>query len=1520
MKTKLLLLLLMLTVAVSAMASCFSGGGPSGEGKEEENLIYNSTSELYLITSPDLENDFVGEINAQLDYSREDYVRLAAFNSEPHRHEIVLGVTDREISKTALQRLERIDKNDDNEYRFVIYSDGSSVAVVWEENEIDPGVMANIALEYFLENYCSEKLVAAAGNLYSAAVNVVDDYYRPLDAEKSLASWDTFAERYGEELAASFKQLYAIYSPDCITWLANLYDPDICVCVDLYGEETCSGTKYCGTGGFYFSNSARDTLGYLPDVESTHQALNFLTSSGLAGSYLSIITEDMKKQIGDFVYALEEPNGYFYHPQWGIEFTDTKITRRSRDLGWATSILSVLGRTPKYTTASGVKGENARGTASLLTERLGSSVSAVSRVILTSDDAYAAHLQDLESFKKYLASKDLRNESYGVGSEIGSQTSQIKARDKQIGTPDNPTPLMDYLIDWLNAGQNPETGNWDWKKPGDEGYRDYHGTNGLLKIIGIYTEHGVEMPYAKEAAMSAMADIINPAQVNQVVELYNTWFAIKQINSNLNECGGAEGAAKVAEIRSSLMSIAPEAIIVSRDKISGFLKLDGSASYDLTRSSATAQGCPSAVPNTNEGDVNGSTIAINGIIGNIASALGISKPNLFGSTEKYLFKKTIAELSPITKVDDSPKPEAFDFEYDKIGAAPEDITLLDGNGGTTVVVADPTGRGSGNVLQVISGKNSGDTIKVPVQNSSGLAKSYVFEGDFCINEASSDYLLQLSIDACYLITFRQVVDEKDPDYGRIRLVESSSATGNVSIDRYLGITVDKGQWFKIKMEYYLGTEDEVRIKIYADTDLTDDSDCKLYAISDNYRNESGAKVTTGSATPGKSFYISQIYVMKSASLEMYVDNIGCYVSKTEYSSILQDGDKPYFNIDAPGNPRVEYSFDDGEIPDDLTVNSPDEAVSVKDGALSINGSASVSTVTAPINIVGPVAKCAIAEFDITCTSATVGKDVLLINGMEGKTQVFGMLLKCMEDTDGMYLTICPRNESSVDSPVGGVKIPVDTKVNLRFEYYHLEDVVLVYVNGQFTGASVKLYSEGNRRTVDALCFSTYKDSTAEVLIDGLTFEMAPNLFVDAVAPEKPEKLYGFETQESEVTVSGVGTGVQSHDGDKALVMNSSRGKGAISLPVNVRSNVINAQIISMRLDYLSFPTGGDMQAITLSDSFGNALVSFVLGYAEGRVGLYEVGKGGRLSTPLYTYDKSKTVELDVEVYGESGMVHILVNGAVVAKSSVILGEEYLDNAAATLTVESLSAASTVAIDDVKCESLYKVYKVVKLPQGVNGEADPSVGLTFDKSSSGNLPSSVYTLTYGDNYVGIRNMYNGITEEYSNVLEINKLGAGNDELAFTAGEDISGTGAVVFEADIKLDVTTNGCAYRIYFGADKKGTDPMYLLQLSRNSSNQVYLEDISTASDGAISNYYATDVKVGEWFKLRVELVAGDRNTVSFRIFVDGVMIVESHNFAGSQKPDAEVKPLPKSVKLYAMGATRGSLFIDNLSISALEE
>lgn len=474
---------------------------------------------------------------------------------------------------------------------------------------------------------------------------------------KQNEAWEALREHVGGEagveLVSALKDLYSIYDDRLIEWFANLYD-----------------TK---TGAWYYSNSARDNeetvrkdVSYklLPDVESTHQALRFINSSGLCmdrgGKYWTALPEWMKNDILKFTMSLQDENGFFYHPQWTKEHTDRLLSRRARDLMWSVDIISNLGTAPTYDTPSGKKGSGF--------DFYGNPVKLTEKATLSNGDtekkpsSTASYSPDFENSKTLLAYLEKLKEDnagkglsyWAIGNTLSAQCAQIRKRDRDLKEIGEKADLSETLINWLNENQNPENGLW-------EPTSDYMAVNGLLKISGVYSGCGVEMPHADIAAEAAIAAMVSDEEIESGVWLYNTWFSISNILGNLRRYGKEteiegkilDGNARADRIIDKLRSIAPAAIRKTKEKILPFKRDDGGFSYGRNGSCPTSQGMPVCIPDSRESDVNGCIIASHEMIGYIYSALGLSeyKVPMFGDVhfERYMQiveenrKKALAE-------------------------------------------------------------------------------------------------------------------------------------------------------------------------------------------------------------------------------------------------------------------------------------------------------------------------------------------------------------------------------------------------------------------------------------------------------------------------------------------------------------------------------------------------------------------------------------------------------------------------------------------------------------------------------------------------------------------------------------------------------------------------------------------------------------------------------------------------------------------------------------------------------------
>ena len=127
-----------------------------------------------------------------------------------------------------------------------------------------------------------------------------------------------------DRILTELKRADELCGKSVLDWLASLYDPK--------------------SGGFYYSVSARDNDGFLPDLESTYQAIYLLQ---LGGMYKTgpVPEEIMPREIQDgfvkFAETLQDDSdGYFYHPQWGKKIG---FSRRGRDLMWAKGLIGKFG-------------------------------------------------------------------------------------------------------------------------------------------------------------------------------------------------------------------------------------------------------------------------------------------------------------------------------------------------------------------------------------------------------------------------------------------------------------------------------------------------------------------------------------------------------------------------------------------------------------------------------------------------------------------------------------------------------------------------------------------------------------------------------------------------------------------------------------------------------------------------------------------------------------------------------------------------------------------------------------------------------------------------------------------------------------------------------------------------------------------------------------------------------------------------------------------------------------------------
>jgi len=659
-------MLLVLSTLLSVFACTDTGGtgdnsgDEGGEGGTGESTVRQFDAIVYA--------DGIGEgidfrtfINNYQKLTGKRLMLYTEAEREEEGNEVLFGSTDRHISKLANRAMREYKRSHilgRFDVAYAICADGGDVAVVFDNNYI-----ADLVVNKFIE-LSKDKNLAELDDYVESGFMTVGSQNAAVEQEKREQQLSKIAEQFGVDTASAVREHLALATPDFYVWLANLYEPRTCICdnYDELGYRMCllpkdeEGNYLCHGGGFYYCNSARDHEGYYIDIESSVQALSFLTGSGMLSSATKL-DKQIQNDMLAFAKSLQsEDDGYFYHPQWGKNIS---VSRRGRDLSWATSIISTFGSRPLYNTPNGVTGELGapgakKDSASVSPLSESSAAVAVSKVILCA--VWPSHLATLADFELYLKSFNLKSASYSAGNTFSSQTGQILQRDREglangefhdtNGDGKADDGLVAAFERHFNAAQNPENGLW-------EDSVHYNSVNGLMKIGGAYNGLGIKLPNAEAAFNSAVEMVLLPVDVADCknkkttgsVDVYNPWVAISGVMSNMRKFGEAEEA---AALKASLQENAAEMIRVTTSKAKKFVKDDGSYGYTWNSPPSASQGAPVCPSGFFEGDVNGGGIALNGIWGNMTSALGISM-KLYSPSDGEKFIYIIENLDPVIK-------------------------------------------------------------------------------------------------------------------------------------------------------------------------------------------------------------------------------------------------------------------------------------------------------------------------------------------------------------------------------------------------------------------------------------------------------------------------------------------------------------------------------------------------------------------------------------------------------------------------------------------------------------------------------------------------------------------------------------------------------------------------------------------------------------------------------------------------------------------------------------------------------
>ena len=305
MKKRILPIILVLALSVLMLASC------SGLfGGEEQEPPKTEPTHFTKIIHDGTNLDF-SELVTKMRDIEGPLVSVSLYTDVPAGvGEVVFGESDRAITAAAKKALEsELAQSSKNDSGYIIYTDGKNIAVYWTVKG-----MGELALQEFMDTVVDEQRLAVTAGTVASSLFVQREY----ESEKH---WIALAAKADPDTYNAIKTLYNYFDGrKMIGWMANLYDSE--------------------RGGFYYSNSARDTAGYLPDIESTSQLLGMAVSTGAIPDRNLYIPQEIKAKIVEFARSLQSPeDGYFYHPQWPQGRENLNTDRYGRDIGSATGVI-----------------------------------------------------------------------------------------------------------------------------------------------------------------------------------------------------------------------------------------------------------------------------------------------------------------------------------------------------------------------------------------------------------------------------------------------------------------------------------------------------------------------------------------------------------------------------------------------------------------------------------------------------------------------------------------------------------------------------------------------------------------------------------------------------------------------------------------------------------------------------------------------------------------------------------------------------------------------------------------------------------------------------------------------------------------------------------------------------------------------------------------------------------------------------------------------------------------------------
>lgn len=697
---------------------------------------------------------------------------------------------------------------------------------------------------------------------------------KKLDTAERDSLWAALAKEAGggekgQAVADAMRKFYSMYDSTLVDWSATLYDK--------------------GHGAYYTASVGRDTDGFLPDVESTVQMLRFLDGSGLmrgvGGSWIKALPEWMIYQMVYYSKSLQDENGFFYYSNWAKETADEMISRRARDVGWCTNLLTVLGEKPMYDAPNGVEGGGSdpeeywaslgvdydppAGARALYQKRLSENVAmskAETEAAAQRSNESTAYLKSHTAFVDYMDQRlipGMKQNPYFYGNEVGETYRQVGLATKKLGAYSykesdgerykefDGMTVSDIMISMMDGAINPETGMWGDLRPQKPTGKEFLYTNGFMKGMAAYNGLGYPYPskYLMTVANSLMDSLLgDEPSVYNICEVYNSWTSVCRLRENLAFVKDEKVKREVvAAFEDILIAKAPEAILNSYEKIKGYKKADGGFSHSYYNGTPDHQGLPIST-RENCGDVDATCIGSTGVTRVMFEALGLTRVPILMHSDWMRYRNILENLTPVVKT--KTQNPLIDYED---GLTRTSYTI---NGASCGIEH----FGSSRALKVrLHGKDQALRVTYTAHTPDG--EFYLFESDITVSDAEDG----ASFDIQFTNAKAQI-----PIFAVLKVSGSNLMIGNeeYGMSEYKKIG-ELGKTITLRMEYttHKGSLSSI-LDIYA-------NGSRIGRIV----NEGSEESTRPSGYPAKALTSMRFVAKGDSESVIYFDNVMLHLAK-----------------------------------------------------------------------------------------------------------------------------------------------------------------------------------------------------------------------------------------------------------------------------------------------------------------------------------------------------------------------------------------------------------------------------------------------------------------------------------------------------------------------------------------------------------------------------------------------------------------------------------------------------------------